>query len=91
MNEIMNEQVLVNISIVSMDLFLHSPEPNRLLLHSPDMASLGNINSFLSALSVYETQGRFFLSYGLDFTAPILDPRTNRSSLSACDIVFLRI
>lgn len=47
MNEIMNEQVLVNISIVSMDLFLHSPEPNRLLLHSPDMASLGNILSFL--------------------------------------------
>lgn len=69
MNEIMNEQMLVNISIVSMDLFLCSPEPNRIPLHLPDMASLGNINSFLSALSVYETQGRFFLPYGFDFNS----------------------
>lgn len=91
MNEIMNEQMLVNISIVSMDLFLRSPEPNRILLHSLDMASSGNINSFLSGLSVYESQGRFFLPYGFDFTAPILDPRANHSSLSAHDIVFLRI
>ena len=88
MNEIMNEQMLVNISIISMDLLLYSPEPNRLLLHSPDTASVGNSNYFLSALSVYETQGRFFLSYDLDFTTPILDPRANHSSLSARDTVF---
>lgn len=35
-----------------MDLLLYSPEPNRLLLHSPDTASVGNSNYFLSALSV---------------------------------------
>lgn len=93
MNERNHEgtEIHVNISIIPMVLFLHSPEPNRILLHSLDKASLGNINSLLFALSVCETRGKSFLSCGFDSTSPIRDLRANRGSLSACDIVLLRI
>lgn len=74
-----------------MFLFLHSPKPSSILLHSADTISLGNINSSLFALLVYETEGNSFLTCDLNFMAPILDLRAKHSSPSAKDIVLLRI
>lgn len=71
-----------------MVLFLHSPKPNSMPLHSPDMASLGNINSSLFACSVYETEGKSFLTCDFDFMAPILDLRPSISPFMPTTLPF---